>query len=453
MANRNRRFRQWVRVSWRNISRQRKRTVLLAGAVGFAVLIITLVNGYTAGLISAVRENFTQTLGGHVYVSGSVIGGSGREMKVLQDTQTLDEAIAAARIDVEEVNYRSSTVATLIYTTSEVTQIVDGVDFAAEARFRRTIRLAEGSWEELEQPGSILLPTSVAEQLRVALGERILLSFTTITGQRNVIELTVRGLTADVAGLGLSSGYVQLGDLNSALGLRPGEYQSANLYLADSGEIDGATERLLAELSSRASVAGGDSEEEDLPGGPMRMMQRLLGVGGGGEVAEPWAGTRFEVSNLNDTTEELATIIDTLNLVAFGIFLVLLVITAVGITNSYRMVMLERTQEIGTMRSIGVTRAGVRWIFTLEALFVALIGAAAGTVAALVVAGGVSLVEWDASNAISAFLLGGRLYADLSIAAVTRNVIVIFVMTAWAVNSPARAAARLEPAQALRTTY
>lgn len=453
MVNKNRRIRQWARISWRNITRQRKRTVLLGGAVGFAVLIITLVNGYTAGLVSAVRENFTQTLGGHIYVSGSVIAGSGREMRVLRNTQTLNEAVTAAGIDIEEINHRSSTMATLIYTSTEVIQIVDGVDFAAEQRFRRTIRLTEGSWEELEHPGSILLPVSVAEQLDVALGERLLLSLNTVTGQRNVIELTVRGLTADVAGLGISSGYVQLADLNAALGLGPGEYQTANLYLADSGEIEPATERLVAELAQRASVAGGEDEEEDLPGGPMRMMRRLVGVGGGAAVAEPWEGTRFEVSNLNDTTEDLETIIDTLNLVAFAIFLVLLVITAVGITNSYRMVMLERTQEIGTMRSLGVSRGGVRWIFTLEAIFVAMIGAVAGTVLAAVISGAVSLVEWSASTAVSAFLVGGRLYADLSVPALVRNVLVIFAMTAWAVYSPAKAAADLEPAQALRTTY
>lgn len=449
----NRRLAQWARVAWRNITRQRKRTALLAGAVGFAVLVITLVNGYTSGLVSSVRENFTQTLGGHIYVSGSVISAGGREMNVLRDAQVLDEAIAAAGIEVQEINYRSSTMATLIYTTSEVIQIVDGVDFAAEARFRDTVRLTNGSWAALEEPGSILLPTSVAEQLDLALGEQLLLSLTTITGQRNVVELTVRGLTAEVAGLGISSGYVQLADLNAALGLRPGEYQTANLYLADADQIGHATDLLRAELAARAAVAGGESEEEDLPGGPMRMMRRLLGVASGGTVTEPWEGTRFEVSNLNDTTEELETIIDTLNLVAFGIFLVLLVITAVGITNSYRMVMLERTQEIGTMRSIGVTRAGIRWIFNLEAIFVALLGAAAGSLLALLVSGGVSLIEWSTSTAISAFLDQGHLYAEMSILVVIRNVIVILAMTAWAVYSPAKAASDLEPAQALRTTY
>lgn len=448
----NRRFAQWARIAWRNITRQRKRTALLAGAVGFAVLVITLVNGYTSGLVSSVRENFTQTLGGHIYVSGSVISARGREMNLLGDAQVLDEAIAAAGIDVQEINYRSSTMATLIYTTSEVIQIVDGVDFAAEARFRDTIRLSEGSWAALEEPGSILLPTSVAEQLDLALGEQLLLSLTTITGQRNVVELTVRGLTAEVAGLGISSGYVRLADLNEALGLRSGEYQTANLYLADADRIDHATDLLRAELADLATVVV-EEEEEDLPGGPMRMMRRLLGVGSRGTVTEPWEGTKFEVSNLNDTTEELETIIDTLNLVAFGIFLVLLVITAVGITNSYRMVMLERTQEIGTMRSIGVTRAGIRWIFNLEAIFVALLGAAAGSLLALLVSGGVSLIEWSTSTAISAFLDQGHLYAEMSILVVIRNVIVILAMTAWAVYSPAKAASALEPAQALRTTY
>ena len=53
-------------------------------------------------------------------------------------------------------------------------------------------------------------------------------------------------------------------------------------------------------------------------------------------------------------------------------FVVILIIITVGIINSYRMVMMERTAEIGTMRAMGVQREGVRNIFLWEALFVAL---------------------------------------------------------------------------------
>jgi len=446
-------MKQWARIAWRNITRQRKRTVLLAGAIAFAVFVITVVNGYTGGLVDAVRENFTQTFGGQIYISGAVLSPTGRQINVLRDTDVLLEAIEAADVDVEEMNYRSRTLANLIYGSSEVLQIVEGVDFAAEAQFRDTVRLVEGSWDEMAEPGSILLPVPVVEQLDVAFGERVLLSVTTITGQRNVIELTLRGIAAEVAGLGISSGYVQLADLNGALGLARGEYQTANLRLFDPGETDAATDRVVRELSIMASVYDpyADSEGEGSPA-PMQMMRQIMGVGGS-EATETWTGTRFTVSNINDTTDQLETVVGTLNIVAFVIFLVLLVITAVGITNSYRMVMMERTQEIGTMRAIGVKQRGIRWVFTLEALFVAVIGTAAGVALSGAVTSVVGLIEWSASTALNAFLVRGHLRASISIFAIVRNVAAILIMTVWAVSAPAKAAARLEPANALRTTY
>lgn len=454
MTHRNSGLRQWARIAWRNISRRRKRTILLAGAIAFAVFVITVVNGYSAGLVNAIRENFAQSFGGQIYVSGAVLSPTGRQMDILSDTDVLLDAVKAAEIDVKEINYRSRTMATLIYGTRETLQIVEGVDFAGEAKFRETIRLVDGSWEEMAEAGSILLPVSVVDQLDVQLGERVLLSATTITGQRNVVELTLRGIAAEVAGLGISSGYVQLADLNLAIGLSPGEYQTVNLRLADPEETNAATDRLVRELSITASVYNPEATEEgDGPGGPMVMMRSVFGMGGQADDTATWSGTRFEVSNINDTTDQLQTVIGTLSFVAFLVFLILLLITAVGITNSYRMVMMERTEEIGTMRAIGVKQAGIRWIFTLEALFVALIGVAGGLALSGIVTTVVGLIEWSASTAINAFLVRGHLRASISFIAIVRNIAAILIMTVWAVNAPAKAAARLEPANALRTTF
>jgi putative ABC transport system permease protein len=185
----------------------------------------------------------------------------------------------------------------------------------------------------------------------------------------------------------------------------------------------------------------------------MQMMRQITGVGGRSDTTQTWTGTRFTVSNINDTTDQLETVIGTLNVVAFVIFLVLLVITAVGVTNSYRMVMMERTQEIGTMRAIGVKQRGIRWVFTLEALFVALIGTVGGLALSGMVTTVVGFIEWSASTALNAFLVRGHLRASISIFAIVRNVVAILIMAVWAVSAPAKSAARLEPAHALRTTY
>ena len=83
-----------------------------------------------------------------------------------------------------------------------------------------------------------------------------------------------------------------------------------------------------------------------------------------------------------EPVEAVVTVIDAISL---GIFLVLLLIIMVGITNTFRMVLIERVKEIGTMRAFGMQQNTVKAIFLLEALFLGLFGGLAGLVGASLV--------------------------------------------------------------------
>ena len=47
-----------VRIAFRNLNRQKKRSFLLGGAIAFGILIVTLVNMFTGGLMENVQDNF-----------------------------------------------------------------------------------------------------------------------------------------------------------------------------------------------------------------------------------------------------------------------------------------------------------------------------------------------------------------------------------------------------------
>jgi len=71
------------RIAARNLLRQRKRTMLLAGAIAFGVMIVTLINGFAGSFVKNVSENFSYLMGGHVFVSGSEYTPSGRRMMII----------------------------------------------------------------------------------------------------------------------------------------------------------------------------------------------------------------------------------------------------------------------------------------------------------------------------------------------------------------------------------
>jgi putative ABC transport system permease protein len=132
------------------------------------------------------------------------------------------------------------------------------------------------------------------------------------------------------------------------------------------------------------------------------------------------------------------------------IALVMGVIVLFAVVNTMTMNVMERTNEVGTIRALGVRRAGIRSQFTVEGVLIGTIGATVGAVLALVIAalinhagltwvppGNATAVPLKLDVAGRAALVGG---AWLGLA----------IVTTLAALLPANRAARLPVVDALR---
>ena len=167
---------------------------------------------------------------------------------------------------------------------------------------------------------------------------------------------------------------------------------------------------------------------------------------------ESWEGTRYGVTTIDDVMAETSTLFRVLNTVSLTVFLILLTITMVGVVNTFRMVLLERIQEIGTMRAVGMQRGAVRSIFLMEATFIGLIGAVAGLALAAVAMVILGQVELQTNSPLQFFLDDGRLTFAVPPLTMVANVAILVVLSLGAAAIPARRAARLDPAVALRSS-
>ncbi|MFA6506924.1 MAG: ABC transporter permease, partial [Treponemataceae bacterium] len=59
-----------VKIAFRNLNRQKKRTFLLGGAIAFGILIVTVINGFAGAFQANVAGNMAQLFAGHVFVEG-----------------------------------------------------------------------------------------------------------------------------------------------------------------------------------------------------------------------------------------------------------------------------------------------------------------------------------------------------------------------------------------------
>jgi putative ABC transport system permease protein len=237
------------------------------------------------------------------------------------------------------------------------------------------------------------------------------------------------------------SAYAHRSHVNRLLNIAEDEYISLGLFLEDMLLMERAAQMLTSALEDKVSLVPRFSG----PKGFQEQRNRLL--------EEQWEGTRYQLFTIGDFLEPLNQVASTLNTVGLVVVLILFVIIMVGVTNTFRMVIHERTREIGTMRSLGLQRGGVRGLFLLEALLLSLGGAVVGLVAAFLVALVLSLINFGTDSQFFIILREGHLLFKVLPARIAGNILIVGVLTLLAALLPASRAAKMDPAHALRKTY
>jgi putative ABC transport system permease protein len=436
------------KIAYRNVSRQKRRSNLLALAIAFGVMMIVLVNSLTQGLIGTTEKNFESALGGHIYLTGEVQLASGKVANQIANPEVLDAVVPQFSDYIEESQKRSTLTGNFIFRSKSTTGILYGVHWDQEHSLSESLVLVEGSLDRITEKGTIALPQEAANDLGVVLNEEILISFETVTGQANVGEFTIVAITKDTLGLGFTAAYADIGYVNSLLGLDSDEYQSYNLVLKDINLINPVSLQLEEAIVAQGATLKPKPEEGDSIMSQGGMAGAMFSTQAD---EEDWVGTRFNVGNLNDYMDMVAQIVAILNGIALGVFFIMLLITMVGLMNTFRMIMIERTKEIGTMRAIGMQKKDISKLFLLEGLILALRGVFFGIAAELIIGTVIKMIRFADGSRFAIILNQGHIAVPVVFSNMLMITVIIVVITLLAVWSPARKAARLQPADALRS--
>ncbi len=432
-------------IAFRNLSRQKKRSFLLGGAIAFGIMIVTLINGFAGAFINNVSENFAYLMAGHVFVTGNEKTASGKSLEVIRDDSAISAALKNAGIKPVFITRTSEFQGTLVFETKTARQNITGIDLSSSSSLKERLVLASGNWDAAAQKDAIIISEKIAKKLNAQAGDRLLVQLSTLTGQNNVGEFTVAAINRDTSIIGAVMAYANLDYVNELVGLKKGEYMSMGLMLSDLKESGNAAEALYKNMkTSGLQLFDRGTKNENGAVTPFQAMMR-------NQKKEKWEGIKYRILTIDDIMSEARQIVTALDTASLIILIVLFFIIMVGITNTFRMVMYERIREIGTMRAVGVQRGEIRGLFLYEALFLAIGGAVAGIALSLVLMGILSLFNFGMDSPIFLIMKNGHLSFFVPPFRAIFNVLLIAVLTLAAAFFPARNAARLEPAEALRT--
>ena len=151
--------------------------------------------------------------------------------------------------------------------------------------------------------------------------------------------------------------------------------------------------------------------------------------------------TSFEVVTASQILDQINQVLGVMQIVLVGIAAISLLVGAIGIMNSMYTSVLERTREIGIMKSIGSRNSDIMWIFLMESGLIGVVGGVFGTALGTGMASAIGPIAKQA---------GFPLIVHLEISVLAFGLLFAFVIGVFSGILPAYQASKLKPVDALR---
>lgn len=346
-----------LRLAFRNIFRNRRRTALTLAAITVGCAALILNGGVIFNIFRGLREDAIYGRYGHlqIYRRGYSEGHlADPERYVIPDSeQARIEALLRGVPHVTRTTRRLSFAGLAQTRDRTVSFLGEGVEPADDAHFNRQLAIVAGDALSPEEPYGVLLGKGLAEKVRGKPGDYLTLLSQTADGALNAIDVRVRGI--------FHGGAKEYDDWTMKVPLQASQrllwsqrIEAVVLLLDDTGAAHEARDRLQALFSG----AGLDLE--------VRTWEDL-------------ALFHNQVVALFRRELDIITVIVSL-------------IVVLSIANTMTMSIFERSRETGTLRAMGARPRRIVGLFLLEGTVLGLLGAASGLLVGIAVARAVSRV-------------------------------------------------------------
>lgn len=440
-----------LKLSLRNLTRQKRRNAILAIAIAFGFLVVTFIDGLTSGMVGNLEEQITQLLGGTVLVQGiektpaAEEGGKDQIAIIVRDKNYIRNLIETNKVDYKSFSCYSMATGQAIFEGHKSIITLYGRDLY-EADLLDSFQFVEGSSENFVNDHAIVISDKIANSMNLAIGDSVIFSTTTIYGQNTVDDFVVAGIIKSNSFMNSMQCYTKIETLNKLIGIPEDGYSTFTIYLNNRNDQTKVANLLEAKI--REDGINVTSRFEAMKTNPTN-----IGKGIEKQIYKDenqWEGTKYAVETLYDEIPQIKTVMNVVHTVTTIILIVILLIVMVGVSNTYRMVLYERIREIGTMRALGMDGKNTGKVFTTEAVILCIIGACAGVLLSGILMGVIHLIPIK-NEALSFFLHNGHFTFKFSAGTVIVQYLLLIILTSLAVRGSAKKAAKMNPAEALRT--
>ncbi len=404
-----------LKLAWRNMWRNRRRTLLVVMAMGVMMSFLVMYDGMILGFESAVYGNAIKLSGGNVQIRAVGYEASYSPNPMLPMGNGLDAVKAAEGLTNVDAVLRHANTGGLVSNREGIFPVgIYGIEPEKEAAVNPIFQeefLSDGRLLQSSDADVVFIGKGLADAMNIGVGDRI-----TMSGKSTHDEMRQRTMTV-----------VGIYDINLASLERQGLYISLG-EAQDLYELgDNVTEVILY-----AKVTG---KEQPI----VNALNTSL--------------SGYEITTWKTAIPELSSTVEMKNAVMTGFSVVILGIASIGLFNILLMSIYERTQEIGLLAAIGLKPREISLLFLFEGIMIGLVGAVFGTILGFVINSVIGIFGLNYGAFVDMIdymaLMGTHIYPAFDLNLTLQRAGLLALISAIAALYPAIEASRREPAEAL----
>lgn len=410
-----------AKMAWRNIWRNTRRSILTIMAVAFATVLLVFMLSWQFGSYEIMIRSAVRVHTGHLQVQEKTYNDKKTMRKVVADPDIVARQIASLA-GIAAYAYRANAFALVSSEAQGQSHgrtygaAVIGIQPDAEAGVS-TIRhlVREGEYLEEDDTNTALVGRLLAKNLNAGPGDELIILGQGRDGSVAASAVTIKGI--------FSSGEDQL-DRNTLF--------IPLMFFQDVFAMRGAVHEVVILADSLNDV---ESIEK-------RLSRGLPEAGVKGLAVLDWQ--KLMPGLVQAIKMDLTS--------GLIMYVILIIVVAFSIFNTFLMAMFERTREFGVLMAIGTTPGRLARLLMLESVSMTAVGVATG-----VLAGGAitlyfqahGIVIEGASELLAQYGMPERMYPKLSWLSVSIGAGIVLVITGLTALYPAWRIRRLKPVEAM----
>lgn len=399
---------QLIRMAFRDLGRNKRRSLLSALAVSMGMSLLLLMASVLEGEMRGALQNTIALQSGHLQVRAAAYDENQLSLAwedLIENPAGLVEQIKSMPQVVEAT---PRLFASGIVTSGEDSKGVQVIGFDPDAPASQPIRegMLSGEYLKPDDREGVLIGRPLAEKFGVGPGDTLRLLVNTSDGNVDEQPVTVRGVfTTNTSSYDENNVFMPLAKAQTFTGA--GDHASTIFIMLQDRD---QAEAVAAAIQTPGYQTLTWKQQNEL------IMQ-----------TEQFAGAYMSI-----------------------LYLIVLGITATVVTNTLIMAVFERTREIGILAAIGMKARRIMAMFLTEAGLIATGGVIGG-----MLLGGLMVYYFTrygfyiGNMGMSGMLMGDRIYAYMTVKDAIALIIATYIITLIASLYPAIMAARLEPVEAL----